>query len=273
MPNQPLDLSHTEKPQQVQANMIAYMQIFAGLPGVHMHDTDDSFWIVSKDECPGNIILKTRWTNPGSIEQQIDDLLAQIGQYLDTIDWFVFPGDLPEDLGQRLEKRGMLGGPGGNWLWTDLTKHIDAPPVDGDFRIELIKDDAMMAEWVQATTQGFGMDLRYVYDAYARHGYGPDAFSLHYTGYLGDIPVTTGTLLDAGGCATIYDVSTLPDYRKQGFGSALMHYMMRVISDRGYQDTWIWSSDMAKSMYQSLGYVDVDFGLREHSWRKAASNG
>jgi ribosomal protein S18 acetylase RimI-like enzyme len=66
-------------------------------------------------------------------------------------------------------------------------------------------------------------------------------------------------------------VSTPPSFRHQGFGGALTHALMREIRSRGYQDTWIWSSNMAKSLYQKLGYVAVDFGLREYSWKKGLS--
>jgi ribosomal protein S18 acetylase RimI-like enzyme len=127
----------------------------------------------------------------------------------------------------------------------------------------------MMQEWVRISEAGFGNDdLSCFYDAYARHGYGEDAYSLHYTGYLDDAPVTSGTLLDAGGGATIYDISTPPEFRGQGFGGAITYDLMRKIRERGYKDTWIWSSDMAQSLYRKLGYVDADFGLREYVWHK-----
>ena len=48
--------------------------------------------------------------------------------------------------------------------------------------------------------------------------------------------------------------------------------LMVEIRRRGYADTWIWSSDMGKSVYQKLGYVDADFGLREHQWRRDGEN-
>ncbi len=102
----------------------------------------------------------------------------------------------------------------------------------------------------------------------ARHGYGVEAFSLHYIGYVDDTPVTSGGLLDAGGWATIYDLSTPPAYRGRGFGGALTHALMQMIRERGYEDTWIWASAMAKSLYQSLGFVEAEFGMREHVWHK-----
>ncbi len=262
----PLDFSGTEKPRQIQENMIEYMRLFAGLPGMALYDAE-SFWFVSNKSAPGNVILRTRF-DTSRTEEQIDALLEQIGQYSDQIDWFVFPDDHPSDLGKRLEARGMPSGPGGNWLWTDLTSLSTDPTAPDHFRIERVRDDQMLAEWVRISEVGFGEELAIFYDASARHGYGPDAFSLHYIGYLDDTPVTAGTLLDAGGCATIYDVSTPPAFRRKGFGGAITHALMQEIRNRGYGDTWIWSSNMAKSVYQKLGYVEVDFGLREHTWRR-----
>lgn len=261
-----LDFSGTEKPRQIQENLIAYMRLFAGLPGTMLHDAE-SFWFVSNKSTPGNMILRTRF-DASRTEEQIDTLLEQIGRCSDQIDWFVFPDDQPAGIGKQLETRGMPGGPGGNWLWADLTS-LSADSTSPDyFRVEQVRNDQMMAQWVRVSEAGFGSELAMFYDAYARHGYGPDAFSLHYIGYLDDTPVTSGTLLDAGGCATIYDISTPLAFRHQGFGRAITHALMQEIRHRGYADTWIWSSNMAKRVYQKLGYIEVDFGLREHSWQK-----
>ena len=136
------------------------------------------------------------------------------------------------------------------------------------FHIEQVRDDRQLAAWVRLSEAGFGQELGWFYDAYARHGYGADACSLHYIGYLDATPVTSGTLLDAGGGATIYDVSTPPAFRRRGVGGALTHALMQEIHNRGFGATWIWSSQMARRVYQGLGFVDVDFGLREHVWHK-----
>ncbi len=266
MASPPVDLSHSEMPAQIQANLTAYMRLFAGLPGMVLHD-GDTFWFVSNKHAPGNIILRTRWPNE-HVEERIDAMLEQIGRHTNHIDWFVFPGDQPADLGKHLEARGMPGGPGGNWLWADLTSLGSGPVIPDLFHIEQVRDDQTMAEWVRVSEAGFGQELGCFYDAYARHGYGPDACSLHYIGYLDATPVTSGTLLDAGGGATIYDVSTPLAFRRQGVGGALTHALMREIRNRGHAETWMWSSNMAKSVYQRLGYVDANFGLQEHVWEQ-----
>ena len=244
-----------------------YYRLFAPLPGMVMVDDAESFWFVGRKPEPDNIVLHTRWSVEGC-EERIDQRIAQIGLHTDQIDWMVFPGDSPSDLNERLEKRGMPSGRGGNWLWTDLTSPGPIPSVPRGFHIEQVHDDQRMLAWVRASEAGFGAELRCYYDAYARHGYGPKAHSFHFIGYLENTPVTSGTVLEAGGCASIYDLSTPSVYRRQGWASCLMVALMREIRNRGYSDTWIWSSKMAKSLYQKLGYVDADFGLREHGWRK-----
>ncbi len=259
-----LDLSHTEKPCQIQENLIAYMRLFAEVPGITVREDAETFWIVSGGRAPGDGIWRASWQE----NDQIDALLASVSQYCDALDWTVFPGDQPADLGKRLEARGMPGGLAGNWLWADLTQLGDAPAVPKHFRIEQVRNDEQMAEWTRASEAGFGGEYPHFYEAYARHGYGAKAFSLHYIGYLDDMAVTSGTLLDAGETASIYDISTPPEVRGQGFGGAITHHLMGEIHKRGYADTWIWASNMAKSLYQKLGYVDTDFGIREHSWRK-----
>jgi hypothetical protein len=105
-----LDFSGTEKPRQIQENLMAYMRLFAGLTGTAMFDAE-SFWFVSNTSAPGNMILRT-CLEASRTEEQIDGMLEQIGQYCNYIDWLVFPHDQPADLGKRLEARGMPGGSG-----------------------------------------------------------------------------------------------------------------------------------------------------------------
>lgn len=118
----------------IQRNLIAYVRLFAGLPGITMHDAE-SFWFVSNRHAPGNIILRAAWTSE-HVEERIDELLEQVGRHADHVDWMVFPNDRPADLGRRLEARGIPGGPGGYWLWADLATLGPGPIVPDQFRIE-----------------------------------------------------------------------------------------------------------------------------------------
>jgi GNAT superfamily N-acetyltransferase len=258
-------LSSTEIADQVQENMLAYFRLFAGLPGITVVD-EDVFWLVSTRGEPGNHLLRTRI--PGDAERRIDAIFNQIGQSTDQIDWLVFPGCRPTDLGTRLEARGMIGGPGGTWMLTDLPARHSPFPIPKRFHIEQVRDLEMLDTWKHVSAAGFGVDVQIHTDAYARHSFGSAAVSLHYIGYLDDAPVTSATLLLAGGIAGIWDVSTPPAVRGQGFGSAITLHMLHETHQRGYQQAWVWSSKMGKGVYSKVGFVPADFGVREYQWHR-----
>ncbi len=83
------------------------------------------------------------------------------------------------------------------------------PPSQQNFHITLVRDDQGLVDWVRVSEEGFGQELGYFYDAYARHGYGPGAYSRTILATWVIPPVTSGTLLDARGTASIFDISTI----------------------------------------------------------------
>jgi GNAT superfamily N-acetyltransferase len=252
---------------RMQENLIAYFRMFADLPGATFVERDVT-WFVNAEGEPGNHILRTQILGD-AIDRRIDEILGEVGQYADRIDWLVFPACRPASLGKHLEARGMQAGLGGTWMLADLEQaQPSAPLAPGAFHIQQVRDTAMLDAWKRTSADGFGGDTQIFYDAYARHGFGPGAVSLHYIGYLGDQPVTSSTLLLAGGIAGIYDVSTPPSRRRQGFGGAITHAMMHEARRHGYKQAWIWSSAIGKSVYSKLGFVAADFGVREYQWRK-----
>lgn len=252
---------------QIQANMVAYFRLFVGLPGI-IAGSDDVFWVVSTNGEPGNQVLQSHIAE-ASAEERIAALLVEIGAYCNTIDWLVFPGCQPHDLGKRLAARGMPAGPGGTWMLADLSDLAQPGSLPAGFRVVRVSDRAMLTSWWEVSGAGFGSDVQIHFDAYARHGFGSDAVSLHYIGYHHDTPVTSATLLLAGGIAGIWDVSTPPAVRGRGYGSAITSVMLQIAREHGYSHAWVWSSIMGKEVYRKLGFVAADFGIREYQWRGA----
>lgn len=285
MPLTPLHPVNRETVDRIQQNLIAYFRLFAGLPGITFVE-EDVIWIASEG-LPGNLVLQTRISDD-TVDRGIDEILSRIGQYTDSIDWFVFPGCRPADLGTRLAARGTedaggpwrlfgkIGGPGGAWMVADLTCLPAVPSVSDGFRIEYVHDHNMLEAWARISSEGFGHDAHLLekmedfpfYDAYARHGFGPDAFSLRYIGYMDDRAVTSSTLLLAGGIAGIFDVATPPSLRRRGFGGAITRAMMQEAQERGYRHAYVWSSPMGRGVYGDVGFVAVDIGMREYQWQK-----
>jgi GNAT superfamily N-acetyltransferase len=286
-PTPSLPLATIEQVDQIQENLIAYHRVYIGNPDLILVEDDTVMWTTNCGQ-PGNTVLRTRLPGAG-LDGRIDELVRQIGQSARAFDWFVFPSCQPADLGERVMARGLaggpdgswqltgkVGGPGGTWMLADLTALAPAPPVSGRFYIEHVNGDEMLREWTRATLAGFagvddpgdGLEANPCYTAYARHGYGDDAYSLHYIGYLDDQMVTSGTLLLAGGIAGLFDISTPVAYRRQGFGSAISWWMMYEAQQRGYRQAYVWSSPLGRHVYQGVGFVPTAIGMREYSWEK-----
>ncbi len=261
---------------QLQQNFITYFRLFAGLPGITF--TEGSvIWSAGQ----GDMILSTQLAG-SNLDQQIDETLRQIGRHTNTVDWMIFPSCRPIDLGERLRQwdaasgpdgewmlYGNIGGPGGNWMWLDLTTLGAPPATPTGFHVKQVTNQRMFDEWTAINAKGFGADdYSAFHAAYSRHGFGVDAQAIHFIGYLGDEAVTSATLLVAGGSASVYNVSTPTELRNQGLGGAITHAALHVARDRGYQDTWIWASDLGKSVYTKLGFVPTDFGIREYQWKR-----
>jgi ribosomal protein S18 acetylase RimI-like enzyme len=265
--------------KQVQENFITYFRHFAGLPGITFVE-EDVTWIASHG-APGSMVLSTQLSGDEA-DQQIDATLRRIGQHTNAVDWFVFSGCQPADLGSRLVARaeaggphdewmlyGNIGGPGGTWMLADLTALPASTPVPDNFHVKQVGDQAMLDEWTKINARGFGgSDYSAFHAAYARHGFGPHAQAVHFIGYMGDEPVTSSTLLMAGGSASVYNVSTPTDLRRRGFGGAITQAALQHAFERGYLSAWIWSSPLGKGVYAKLGFVVTDFGVREYQWKK-----
>lgn len=274
-----------ETVNQIQANLIAYFRIFAGLPGITFREDAEMTWNIGG---PGSFILRTQLP-ADALEQRIDESIGKFGQTTAVIDWFVFPSCQPPDLGERVAARGLaggpsgewtligkIGGPGGTWMVADLTHLPSAPAISERFHVKRVDNPHRLGEWLQVSLTGFGNPPpapekwaeNYFYAGYLRHGFGEDASSLHYIGYLDEQPVTAATLTLAAGIAGLFDISTPEAFRRQGFGSAISWKLMQEAQRRGYTQAYVWSSPMGKGVYQGVGFVPIALGMREYEWKR-----
>jgi GNAT superfamily N-acetyltransferase len=254
---------------RIQANFIDYFRQFAGLPDTTFVE-EEATWFVNANGAPGNHILRAQW-DEAAAEQEIDRLLRRVARHATHMDWLVFPACRPADLGRRLAERGLVGHTLGNWMLADLTGLAPAAPAPTGFSVRRVRDDAMLEEWKNVSSEGFGEDEQIFYDAYVRHGYGPSAVSLQYIGYQEDQPVTSGTLLLSDGIPGLYDISTPPAARGRGYARALTVHMLQEATNLGFPLVWTWASDAGKRIYRSVGFIEHNFGIREYPWEASAS--
>jgi GNAT superfamily N-acetyltransferase len=75
-----------------------------------------------------------------------------------------------------------------------------------------------------------------------------------YLAELDGVPVATGMTAVSGGLALIFNVATLPRYRRRGYARAMVLELVRAGFDAGAPTVHLYPSKMGQSMYEAAGF-------------------
>jgi ribosomal protein S18 acetylase RimI-like enzyme len=79
-----------------------------------------------------------------------------------------------------------------------------------------------------------------------------------YVGYLDEEPVSTTSIVRGAGVTGVYNVATLPGFRRRGFGEAVMrHALAEVCGELGTERVILQSTPAGLGMYQRMGFRTV----------------
>jgi GNAT superfamily N-acetyltransferase len=76
----------------------------------------------------------------------------------------------------------------------------------------------------------------------------------HYLGWIENTPVATATLVLSGRVAGIWNVGTLPEYRRQGVAAAIVRHILSDARSLGFQASMLLASNDGLPLYERLGY-------------------
>lgn len=207
----------------------------------------------------------------GDVDALIDQRIAACRRRNVPMLWWTGPSTVPHDLGQRLLNRGFLLEPA-----IGMAIALDAmTPVESALTIEPVLDREGLAAWSRvlcdafAAPDSFGAAFSELAMAV---GLGTTAPFRHFLGRLNGVPVATSSLFMGAGVAGIYDVSTLPERRRRGFGAAITRGAMVEARAAGCQTAILHSSALGAGMYRSLGFVDV-CGIGQYVWAPEGFDG
>lgn len=127
------------------------------------------------------------------------------------------------------------------------------PQVDG-LEIRPAENEQSLRSWVKVFTKGYGLSPDWepvVFDLWKKMGL---EFPLrHYLGFLNGEPVSTSSLFVSRGVVGVYCVSTLPNIRGKGLGSALTVKPLRDAREMGYRIGVLHSTGMGQNIIKKLG--------------------
>jgi ribosomal protein S18 acetylase RimI-like enzyme len=137
----------------------------------------------------------------------------------------------------------------------DLLALNEDLPVPAHLAIEHVQDAETLRTWAHAAYEGLGLPISSVQsgiDLFA--GLGCELPVRNYLGVLQGKPVATSQLFLGARVAGIYVVSTLPEARRQGIGTAMTLAPLRDARSMGFRVGILHSSPMGVGMYRRLGF-------------------
>ena len=258
-------MNRAELQEAMQANYIEYFRVFRTLPKALWHEDAQVTWGLVHG-APGNHVLKARFSAE-TVHADLDALFAELDQHTDMVRWLLYEQDTPANLGDILGQRGLLVSQGEPCMVCPLDSLPAMPVIDG-LEITLVETAAQLDAWRHATGAGFGGGYHHSgrwAEPYRKNGLGSDSNVLHYLGTVHGNPVTSGTMVLAGGIAGLYDVSTSPAYRKRGLGFAITLAHMAEAQRRGHTHAYLRASREGMSVYERLGFKTL-FHEQEFIW-------
>ncbi len=252
------DFSKASMAHAVEANLFAFFNHLSVWPQMQIRDDPDGLWTLSDLPFPlFNSVARARLPEAGAdaaIEARIRDCAARGVPTL----WWTGPSTRPADLGVRLERRGFVLEPA-----LGMAADLDTIPINVEepsITVEPVTDAATLDTWSRVLCQSFGAPQPFG-AAFAELAWsiGVDDASpfRHFLGRVYGEPAATCSVFFGAGVAGIYDVATLPDWRRRGLGAAVTRAAAADAITRGYRMAILHASAAGTGMYRALGFEDV----------------
>jgi N-acetylglutamate synthase len=162
--------------------------------------------------------------------------------------------------GLRLKSSGTLPG----MLWEPLSLSVPPSPAGPEIRrVEGTNDVRTLSRTMM---QGFeappGLMDPWA-EAVITAGLPPSVKRGWYIGYVRDRPTCTAVRFSTRDIAGIYGVSTLPEFRRRGFGAAITYRAAIDGREEGCRESYLQSSPSGRPVYENIGYRFVE---EYHLW-------
>lgn len=256
--------------EAMEANFAEEMACMARvLPEGELHEEPDIYWFFT-GRSGFNGVLRTNISGSDKtyIDTRIREILTYFQQRKVQIGWPIGPLAQPTTLPAHLEAHGLTYRSSHYPMALDLLTrwgqvNIHVPGLN----IEEIVDYETLKVWRSLAVLGFGSSEEIgdtYYEAYSRVGFGDGYPWHHYIAWLHDRPVAIASLLLHAGVAGLYGITTHPDVRRKGIGTAITTYLLHEAQRFGYRIATLSPSEMGINIYRHLGfqeYYKTDFYL------------
>ena len=132
--------------------------------------------------------------------------------------------------------------------------------------IERVTSSALADTFVSVVGDGFGAPREF-YRSFAAAGVWDSASVASYIGWLGSEPVASASTVTSGCTVGLYQVATIPGFRRKGLGDALARHALEAAAAQGAEEAALQSTSMGFRIYRRVGFESA-FSYR--TWYSAA---
>jgi GNAT superfamily N-acetyltransferase len=134
-----------------------------------------------------------------------------------------------------------------------------APPVRPlpALEVRTVTDERTWSNFCQIGALCFNVPIEWFQEVFRESRVWQDGFA-GYVGYSDGEPVATAATVISAGAVGVYNVATIPEYQRRGYGEAIMRHALECARlDHGIERSVLQSTQQGFSLYQQMGYAEV----------------
>ncbi|MFW9779229.1 MAG: GNAT family N-acetyltransferase [Candidatus Heimdallarchaeota archaeon] len=244
----------------LEANLIGQVRYYGQSPIIKVFDEHKMVRVVSGVPVSIFNLIAGAQLEETNIEYQIEEALEPFNRYQVPMIWWVGPMTTPKELGTHLETQGLakiFDMPGMYYELASLEHQLQLPP---HFRFEHVTSDDLLRVWAETQTKAFGVassETQMIYEFEKSLGVRREAPWLRYIGFCNEEPVGVSILFFHAGVAAIFNVATIPEYRRQGIGQLMTKIPLFRARRLGYKFGVLKASKMGQHLYSSMDFAEI----------------
>ena len=237
---------------------IHYVKFMASLPRIEFHDEREVFYLSA--DAPVfyfNSVFDARFN--GNAEEKISsakDFFRRRGR--SSFTWHITPSSLPEELSDLVMAQGGELLESIPYLAVGLEDISRDFPLPANFAWKTVRTHEMLAAWtyIYCHARGYSESADQLLKVFADLDLRESSPLQLILGYLGDDPVATYSVFMDGEVAGFYSLSTIPEARGHGIGSAISLAAADLAIHYGCQAAMLLSEIPSRNICKRLGFVD-----------------
>lgn len=234
---------------------------FGAHPGAVIDERED--FLAARTGIPltfCNGVARTRFG--ADADARVAETIASFRQHGVAFRWWLTPSVTPPNLIEILAAHRMRHVYYATGMVADLGRMLPPREVSG-LTIVRVEDEATLRTWLDVFGAGFSLSEA---AKAAWLEFFPAAQWSLYLGILDGVPIATSAMCLGPAIGGIYHVVTLPEARGRGVGAAITAAPMRAAAAQGRRIAALQASEMAVSVYRSIGFVAC-CDLELYDWR------